>query len=131
MTRFSLHFIDKHVPGELGHHPNPTGSYLGNPNPPNSGNNPPMSISMPYHGFVLPRLQQGSSRPHHEGQGGNSSSSYDSSNSNSRRGSVDFSGSEDTSLSSGPASGSVPCSATSSNVHLPLNGYGNVSVNFI
>jgi hypothetical protein len=97
----------------------------------NSSDDPPISITMPYPApFILQRSHANSRQC---GQGRNDGSSYNSSTSNSRRGSVDFSGSDGTSVSH--ASGSVPCSANASSVHLPLGnaegnslGYSNVSV---
>ena len=105
---------------------------FGNQNLANHPDNPPIPMTMPYPAaFALPKLHTSS---RHHGQDRNSASSYDSSSS-SRRGSADHSGSE--SSASGHASGSLPCSANNSNVHLPLGnagvnslGYDNVSLFF-
>lgn len=112
--------IDKHLQPELSRHLNGTGHFIGNSNP--------GDMSYPSR-YAMPRqAPTADSRPPEQtGRGRHLSRSYDSSNSNSRRGSVEFSGSE--SASGGHTSGSMPSSATSSSVHLPPGGvdYGNVS----
>jgi len=120
-TALFLHFLDK---PELAYHP--AAPNFGNQQ--NQLDNPTIPMDMPYlAAFALPRLH--TSSPHQHVQGRNSTSSYDSSNPNSRRGSVDFSGSDSTSVS-GHASGSLPCSANCSNVHLPLGNSGVDSLGY-
>ena len=130
--------LDKHLHAELaGGHPNASNFMNGTNNPTSS--TAPVSVAYPS-GYALPPLQ--GSGHGHGGQGhvrGGSASSgsvhypLNGSGHNSRRGSLDYSGSDRDAGSGG--TGSIPSSAASSSVHLPLSGsgmstnaYGNVSV---